>query len=382
MSVHHYLPEQIFDGVREFSHTSISVANGKVVAIGGYEREAEYLAGIVVPGFVDIQVNGGGGVLFNDAPNVAALQTISKAHQRFGSTSILPTVITDSVQVREQAADAIAQALKEKLPGIIGVHFEGPHISEHKRGVHAPELIAQISDNDMALYQRKDIGVKLTTFAPETVSAEQIQALVAQQVICSVGHSNASAEQTQSALQHGATGFTHLFNAMSGLTGRNPGVIGAALLDEHSYAGVIADGVHVSTINLQLAVRCKGVKHLILVTDAMPPLGADREAFLLYGQPVRKEGMILKDVHGALAGSVLDLCSAIRHMVELVGVHWHDAVRMASFNPATFIGVHDRKGHLRVGADADMVLLSKDWCCQKTWIGGEVVHAAKNASAI
>ncbi|TDQ47478.1 N-acetylglucosamine 6-phosphate deacetylase [Permianibacter aggregans] len=373
MSIQHFLPTAVFDGRQLHYGVSITIADGRVQHIGGQETRAEKLDGILVPGFVDLQVNGGGGVLFNDEPSVNALKIIARAHAQFGTTAMLPTVISDRLDVMQRAANAIGEARAQKLPGIIGVHFEGPHLSEIKRGVHAAEQLREMDQQELAIYQNEALGHRLLTVAPEKVSAARLRQLHATSVVISLGHSNASAAQTMQALDAGASGFTHLFNAMSGITAREPGVIGAALLHQGSYAAVIADGVHVADENLQLAFRCKGAERLMLVTDAMPPVGCADGEFLLYGQPVTREGMVLRDQSGALAGSVLDMASAVRHMVERIGVRPEQAWRMASAIPAEFIGAGHYLGYLRPGYQADMVLLDDKQQVRQTWINGEAV---------
>ncbi|GAA0361098.1 N-acetylglucosamine-6-phosphate deacetylase [Bowmanella denitrificans] len=327
--------------------------------------------GMVVPGFIDVQVNGGNGVLLNDCPTLAGLRNIFAAHSRFGTTAMLPTLITDSLDCMQRTADAIAQALTSGEPGIVGVHFEGPHMSLAKRGVHSPQYLRSISAAEMAVFARQDLGVKVITVAPEVVSPTQISELVAMQVRVCLGHSNANAEQVQAALQAGASGFTHLYNGMSALTSREPGMVGTALADEHSWCGLILDGHHLHPLSARLAIRAKGVDKIMLVTDAMPPVGTQDTEFAFYGEKVRREGSKLLAPSGSLAGSVLDMAGAVRYAVESLDVGLDDALLMASHSPATFLGIQDHHGSLQVGRRADMLLLDKQLQVQHAWLAGQ-----------
>ena len=359
---------RLFDGEKWFDNVCVSIENGNIQTMA--PATGPVTAGILAPGFIDIQVNGGGGALFNSAPNVQTLRTMQSAHGRFGTTAMLPTVITDAVEVMQQAADAIAQAIRDRQPGIIGVHFEGPHLSVPKKGVHPQQHIRSLSTEELALYGRTDLGVKLVTVAPENVSPQQIRELTALNVIVCLGHSNADAATVQAALDAGATGFTHLYNAMSPLTSREPGMVGVALADPDSWCGVIFDGYHMHPVAAKVALAAKPKGKLLIVTDAMSPVGTDATEFKLFDGKVIRQGNKLTDTEGRLAGSVLDMASAVRYAIESLEVVPDEALRMASLYPAQFLQ-RSCLGRIAPGCQADLVLLDQHWQVNACWIAGK-----------
>lgn len=365
---------RLFDGESWFDNVSVMISDGIIQAIT--LATGPVRSGMLVPGFIDVQVNGGGGALFNSAPNRQTLRTMFNAHSRFGTTAMLPTVITDSIGVMQQAADAIAAAIADNEPGIIGVHFEGPHLSLPKKGVHPQQHIRQLSAEELALYGRTDLGIKLLTLAPENVSPEQIRQLVGLNVIVCLGHSNADAETVQAALAAGASGFTHLYNAMSPLTSREPGMVGVALADPHSWCGVIFDGQHMHAVAAKVALAAKPKGKLMLVTDAMSPVGTCETEFDFFAGKVRRDGNKLTDADGRLAGSVLDMAGAVRYAIDSLGVVPEEALRMASLYPAQFLALHN-SGHIVAGAQADLVLLNNEWQVQQSWVNGQQVFTAE-----
>jgi N-acetylglucosamine-6-phosphate deacetylase len=364
---------RLFDGETWFDNVTVSIARGNISAIA--PAQGDCLPGMLVPGFIDVQVNGGGGVLFNTTPTRETLRTMLRAHARFGTTAMLPTVITDSVTVMQHAADVIAQAIAENEPGIIGVHFEGPHLSVVKKGVHPQQHIRELSAAELAIYRRKDIGIKMVTVAPETISPAQIRELVALNVIVSLGHSNADAETVQRALAAGACGFTHLYNAMSALTSREPGMVGAALADPGSWCGAIFDGYHMHPIAAKVALAAKPKGKVVIVTDAMSPVGTDDTEFAFFSGKVTRDGNKLTNETGALAGSVLDMASAVKYAVEQLALSPEEAIRMASLYPAQWLK-RNGAGVLNVGSQADMVLLDASWQVQQSWINGQPIFTA------
>uniref|UniRef100_A0A486XWI6 N-acetylglucosamine-6-phosphate deacetylase n=1 Tax=Rheinheimera sp. BAL341 TaxID=1708203 RepID=A0A486XWI6_9GAMM len=364
---------RLFDGTNWLENVSVSIDNGMIQAISA--ATGAVMPGMLVPGFIDIQVNGGGGVLFNSLPTRHTLHTMMQAHARFGTTAMLPTVITDSIDTMQQAADAIAAAIADKEPGIIGVHFEGPHLSLPKKGVHPQQHIRQLSAAELAIYGRKDLGIKLVTVAPENLSPEQICQLVELGVIVCLGHSNADAATVQAALAAGASGFTHLYNAMSPLTSREPGMVGVALADPDSWCGVIFDGHHMHPLAAKVALAAKPKGKLLIVTDAMSPVGTDATEFDLFDGKVIRQANKLTDAEGRLAGSVLDMAGAVRYAIDSLGVVPDEALRMASLYPAQFLA-QDRAGRIEVGAQADIVLLNNEWQVQASWINGQPVFSA------
>lgn len=361
---------RLFDGEHWHSNVALSIAQGRIISISPCDASA-VTAGMLAPGFIDLQVNGGGGALFNTAPNQTTLTCMMQAHARFGTTSMLPTVITDSVATMQQAADAVAAAIAAGEPGILGIHFEGPHLSVPKKGVHPANQIRPLSAKELALYQRSDVGICMVTVAPETIPPKQISQLVDAGVIVFLGHSNADAATVQAALQAGATGFTHLYNAMSPLTSREPGMVGVALADPDSWCGIILDGYHMDAIAAKVALAAKPQGKLLLVTDAMSPVGTADTEFAFFDGKVTRQGNRLTNEAGSLAGSVLDMAAAVQYAVQVLGVAPGEALRMAALYPAEAIGCADVRGKLQPGYLADMVLLSDDWQCQQSWWQGQ-----------
>ncbi|QBL10371.1 N-acetylglucosamine-6-phosphate deacetylase [Rheinheimera sp. D18] len=364
---------RLFDGEQWFDNVSVNIDNcsvhSVVPAVGNIQ------SGMLVPGFIDVQVNGGGGALFNAIPNLQSLRTMLRAHAQFGTTAMLPTVITDNVAVMQQAADAIATAIAAQEPGIIGVHFEGPHLSVAKKGVHSEHYIRPLSAAELAIYARTDLGVKLVTVAPENVSPAQISQLVALNVIVCLGHSNADAATVQAALAAGASGFTHLYNAMSPLTSREPGMVGVALSDPNSWCGIILDGHHLHPVAAKVALAAKPQGKLMLVTDAMSPVGTNDTEFDFFSGKVVRDGSKLTNEAGSLAGSVLDMAGAVQYAVQQLDVSPAEALRMASLYPAQFLS-RSNAGRIVVGAPADFVFINDNWQVLACWINGQPIYNA------
>ncbi|OHU87752.1 MULTISPECIES: N-acetylglucosamine-6-phosphate deacetylase [Pseudoalteromonas] len=374
MTTHLYRASKLFDGFDFKENICFAVKNGKICFdVDARSDSIKTLSGLIVPGFVDVQVNGGGGAFFNAQQSTACLDKMVSAHGQFGSTALMPTLITDKVDVMKAAADATAQALAQKQRGIVGIHFEGPHLSYPKKGTHSEQYIRPISEQEFAIYARQDIGIKMVTLAPETVPLDDIKRLVALGVKVSIGHSNADFDTAMAALRVGADGFTHLFNAMSAFTSREPGVVGAALWDDNSWCGLIVDGHHVHSASAKLAIRTKQRGKVMLVTDAMPPVGTnDMEFDFFDGRKVIRTGDRLNSTTGELAGSVLDMASAVRNTVNDLEVSLGESLRMASLYPAQYLGLKG-KGHLLQGADADFVVLDEQLFSQSTYIAGHQI---------
>ena len=368
-----FFAENLFDGKTIKKNQMITVEGGTIQSIESaqFQDDAIRLVGLVAPGFVDVQVNGGGGVLFNNQPNLDTLLTMSRAHQQFGSTAILPTLITDDFATMQQAANAVASAIAQNTKGIIGIHFEGPHLSQPKKGIHPTQHIRQISPDEMALFERTDLGLVCVTLAPENVSVEIIKELVQAKVKVCLGHSNATADETFAALQAGAQGFTHLFNAMSPLQSREAGMVGAALLDANSYCGLIVDHEHVDMTSCQLAIKCKTPERIMLVTDAMSHVGSEQIELQFAGMQINRQGNRLTIEGGRLAGSALDMASAVRNCVQDLQCTLQQAIKMASATPASFLGLQQQKGYLAPGFDADWVVLTDQFYVNATYIAGE-----------
>ena len=326
--------------------------------------------GVLLPGFIDAQVNGGGGVLFNNAPDVAALRTIGAAHRRFGTTGFLPTLISDDLDVMRAAIEAVREAIAQGVPGVLGIHLEGPYLAPARKGTHDAGKFRVPDAAEIELATSLGDGVTLLTLAPDQVPSDSIRALVERGAIVAAGHTAASYEQIRAGLDAGVRGFTHLYNAMTPLQGREPGVVGAALEDRDSWCGIIVDGVHVHPASLRVALAAKPRGKLFLVTDAMPPVGADSPDYLLYGETITARDGVVRNAAGALAGSALDMATAVRNAVGMLGLPLEEAARMASLYPAQFLRIDDRRGRIAAGCHADLVLLDDDLAVATTWIAG------------
>jgi N-acetylglucosamine-6-phosphate deacetylase len=325
---------------------------------------------LLLPGFIDSQVNGGGGVLFNDAPTVDSIRQIGEAHRRFGTTGFMPTLISADLDVVARAIAAARGALDAGVPGVLGIHIEGPFLNVERKGVHDPAKLRELDAGAVGLLTSLGTGRTLVTLAPEMTTPEIIRKLTAAGVIVSAGHTNATYAEVVQALRHGLTGFTHLFNAMSQLTGREPGVVGAALEDLDSWCGIIVDGEHISPVVLRLALRCKPARRFMLVTDAMPTLGTDARSFKLQGRNITVSGSVCLDEDGRLAGSNIDMASCVRNAVSLLGISLPEAVRMASLYPAEFLGLSHELGRIEPGYRANLVLADDRLNVLETWIDG------------
>ena len=372
--------QRFFDGQHYSDGQVLTIDNGKILTIDQDISQIDYyIKGLLVPGFIDLQVNGGGGVLFNDTPSVDNIKSIISAHIQFGTTAMMPTLITDKVEVMVQAADAVAQALKDNVLGLLGIHFEGPHLSLAKKGAHSAEFIRPITDEEWQVLERTDMGKIIVTLAPETVSVEDIARMVSLGINVCLGHTNADHATAQRALGAGASGFTHLFNAMSPLQGRAPGVVGTALLNDQTSCGLIVDGHHVDFATCQLAIKIKPTGRIFLVTDAMPPVGTDDTEFAFFNRTVHLSEGKLTSTTGELAGSVLDMASAVRNCHQKLNIVLEEAIRMASQYPANYVnGNNDEDlALLRVGAVADFVVLNDNIEVQETWISGQQVFQKK-----
>ncbi|MDT0595799.1 N-acetylglucosamine-6-phosphate deacetylase [Glaciecola petra] len=379
-----YYSDHFFDGNNITQSVLMSVDNGIIVDIqAGKAEDADVkLNGLVTSGFIDIQVNGGGGIMFNDIQTPKALHTIMAAHAQFGTTAMLPTLITDNHKKMHAAAEAIYQAIQHNAEGIVGIHFEGPHLSIIKKGIHSEKHIRPVSDADLATITRKDIGKVLVTLAPENVPLDVIKELVNQGVTVSLGHSSADIDTVLAAIEAGAKCFTHLFNAMSGLKAREPGMIAAALGNTNVYAGLIADGHHVHPYNCQLAYKCLGDKRLILVTDAMAHVGSDITSISWVDNVISKQNNRLSLADGSIAGSCISMANSVQNMTKFLGHNSLNSLNnqdntaltnilnMASLHPAELMNLKNR-GSLSIGKRADFVLLNAELAHQGTWIAGE-----------
>ena len=335
----------------------------------GYARE-DMGGGYLVPGFIDVQANGGGGVLLNDAKDLADLERIARAHRAFGTTALLPTLITTSWTRMQEVAALIRAAIAEKMPGIAGIHFEGPYLNSARRGVHNAAHIRAMDDGFMELVGAGDLGSVVVTLAPEMVEPARIARLVAAGVIVSAGHSTAGYEEMKAAIAAGLSGVTHLYNAMPPMESRAPGLIGAALNSPECYCGFINDGHHVHPATLKAAIAAKGPARMMLVTDAMATVGTEMTNFQLGNQAIRAAGGRLTTQDGTLAGSILDMASAVRNAVALLDQPLETAIEMASGVPAAFLGQAAQRGKIAPGLAADLVLLDDEIKVKRSWIAG------------
>jgi N-acetylglucosamine-6-phosphate deacetylase len=372
---HAIIAPTLFDGVNLRKGMAVLVRDDQIVGICGREEvpssttlqelpETVWL----VPGFIDLQVNGGGDHLFNDAPIPETIQAIARAHRRFGTTALLPTLISDSPHKMPKALAAVEEAAATN-PSILGIHLEGPFLSPEKAGVHDPRAIRHPTEEDIALITAKRNSATLVTLAPEQVGERVVAALARAGIHVALGHSMATYAQTVAAMRQGLTGFTHLFNAMRPLQPREPGPIAAALESPDAWYGLIADGIHVAPAMLRLALR--GAGHPILVTDAMPPVGGMRQSFRLNGEDISVRDGRCATRNGTLAGAALDMATAVRNCVELLDVPLTDALRYASTHPAQYLGLGHVLGRLLPGYRADMVTLDPArFKVSQTWVAG------------
>jgi len=325
---------------------------------------------ILLPGFIDVQVNGGGGVLFNDDPSLESIRAIGAAHRRFGTTGFLPTLISDDLDTIGQAIAAVQASLDARLPGPLGIHIEGPFLNWARRGVHDPKHLRRLDNGVISLLCSLRGGRTVLTLAPEMTTTGMIAQLAANGILISAGHSDANFAQTSAAIAHGVRGFTHLFNAMAPLAPREPGIVGAALFDANTWCGIIVDGHHVDPVMLKLALRCKRHDKFMLVTDAMPPVGSPEPSFVLQGRTIHVKDGVCRDENGTLAGTGLDMATAVRNAVSLLGLEIAEAARMASEYPAAFLGMDGELGRIAPGYRANLALLDDNLQVRRTWIEG------------
>jgi N-acetylglucosamine-6-phosphate deacetylase len=327
---------------------------------------------LLLPGFIDVQVNGGGGVLFNETPTVEALASIAAAHRKFGTTGMLPTLITDTPEVMRAALKAVNDAIDQGVPGILGIHVEGPFLAPARKGIHDARLFRLPEHEDVLALTAGNRGVVMLTLAPEQVPMDTIRQFSQAGVVVVAGHTAADYTTVRAALDAGVSGFTHLYNAMTPLGSRDPGVVGAALDDPHSWCGLIADGHHVHPVALRIAIAAKARGKSVLVTDAMPPVGSDNPSYVLNGETITAHDGVCQSDAGVLAGSALDMASAVRYAVQVIGLPLAEASRMASSYPAAWIGRDRVQGQLVAGQRADFAVVDDGVVVQETWVGGVV----------
>jgi N-acetylglucosamine-6-phosphate deacetylase len=371
---------RVFDGNEIRTGLAVLLDGARIAALvpdGEVPVNAERIAlggALLAPGFIDLQVNGGGGVLFNATPTAEAIRAIGAAHRRFGTTGFLVTFITDSHEAMAAAIAATRQALAERVPGLLGLHLEGPFLNPARRGIHDAAHVRMPNQADLELLAALPVGRTLVTLAPEQAPPDLIETLVASGVVVAAGHTDASYEQAMVGFARGVSGVTHLFNAMTALASRAPGMVGAALDRPSVWCGLIVDGHHVAPAALRIAIAAKPKGTMILVTDAMPPAAGGPPSFDLGGKPIRSEAGRLVGADGTLAGADLVMTDAVRNAVDLLDLPLEEALRMASLYPARAMGIADR-GRIAPGQVADLVLLDDGFNVLESWIAGDATHA-------
>jgi N-acetylglucosamine-6-phosphate deacetylase len=367
--------EQLFDSAAMLGPHAVEIMGDRIVALHRAGQAPADLPvtklppdAMLAPGFIDLQVNGGGGALLNDAPSVETVRRIAAAHRRHGTTGLLPTLITDAPERMAALAACAAEGLT--VPGVLGFHLEGPFLNPSRKGIHPVEHIRQPDETDAAtLLGFGQIGRSMVTLAPERLAPDLLRRLAAKGLRVAIGHSEANAAEVEEAVADGATGVTHLFNAMSQMTPREPGIVGQTLVDDRLFAGLICDGLHVAAANLRAALRAKGRDRLMLVTDAMSLVGSDATEFTLHGRRIALADGRLTDAQGTLAGAHLSMIDAVWNAVEMMGVTLNDALIMASRTPARFLGLGGELGGIAPGYQADLVAFAGREVVA-TWIAG------------
>jgi N-acetylglucosamine-6-phosphate deacetylase len=375
----------LFDGERFIDDHGVIVAGEGIVQVspnhqlpGDIERRV-LAAGVLAPGFIDVQVNGGGGVLLSNAPCADSIERMTAAHRPTGTTAMLPTLLSDSRDQQQAGVDAVRQAQAAGNRGVLGIHIEGPFFDLEKRGIHTASMIRTPRAEDIDwLCSLADL-LLVVTLAPEHVQQGQIRRLADAGVRVCAGHTNASYAQLQAASNEGLVGFTHLFNAMSPLTAREPGAVGAALDFDHTWAGIIVDGHHVAPASIRIAQRTKPRGKLLLVSDAMATVGSDNPCFELYGERIEQRNGALINADGVLAGSAIGMVDAVRIAATQVGLPLAECLRMASRYPAGFLGLDDQLGRLAPGYRADLVHFDGNFQVTDTWVAGQ--HRAHHAGS-
>ncbi|WP_312053698.1 N-acetylglucosamine-6-phosphate deacetylase [Pantoea brenneri] len=372
---------RIYSGHQILDNHAVVIANGRIDRVIPREslpadvEQRDVSGAIIAPGFIDLQLNGCGGVQFNDdidALSVETLEIMQRANEKSGCTSFLPTLITSSDELMQRAIETMRAYLQKHQHQALGLHLEGPWLSKAKKGTHNPALI-RLPDAAMVQYlcENADVITKVT-LAPENAGSEVIRQLTEAGIIVSAGHSNATYEEAKAGFSAGVSFATHLYNAMPTFAGREPGLIGALFDSPDVYCGIIADGLHVHYANVRNAKRIKGDK-LILVTDATAPAGAAISEFIFAGKTIYYRDGLCVDENGTLSGSALTMIEAVQNSVEHVGIALDEALRMASLYPARAMGVEKQLGSIEAGKIANLTVFTRDFKIIKTFVNGDDV---------
>ncbi len=387
-TAHRFTNGHVVVGDAVWRGAEIVVTGDRIASIrpldGAATDAVDLEGGWVMPGFIDTQVNGGGGVLLNDEPTVEGVRAIAAAHARYGTTALMPTLISDTPDRIALALDAVDQAIGVGVPGVVGVHIEGPFLNVARKGIHDAGRFRLLDEEMVALLAKPRRGVTMVTIAPELANIEHIRRLAAAGVRVSAGHTEVPYDMALAAFDAGLTGITHLFNAMPAMVQRTPGLVGAALDDPRPWCGLIVDGVHVAPAVLRIAIRARGPERMMLVTDAMSSVGAEHKDFVLQGRQIRVADGICAYEDGTLAGSDLDMATAVANAMGMLGLEPAVAARMAAGNPAAFLGLEAERGMLAAGLRADWARLTAAMAPVETVIGGVAVPgaAAKEHEAV
>ncbi|GAB4576857.1 MAG: N-acetylglucosamine-6-phosphate deacetylase [Roseibium sp.] len=373
-----YLCRRIFDGDRLVEGVALVVREGKVDGLcprrelAGDIDKVDLGDGLLAPGLIDLQVNGGGGLMLGDAETVGDIARICAAHLRLGTTALTPTLITDTPETTRKVVGLAVRAWKERIPGFHGLHLEGPHLFAGRKGAHDAALIRPMTEDDLELYlaAARELPSLILTLAPESICLGTIARMARAGIHVSLGHSNATYDESRRAEEAGARLVTHLYNAMSPLQHREPGLVGAALDLGGLSAGLIADGVHVDAAAIRIALNAKtGPGRIFLVTDAMSQTGTDVSSFFLKGREIFRRDGTLRLADGTLAGADTDLPASIGFLCETVGIPLETALAMASTFPADILG--RPLGRFRRDYPADFVLFGEGLSVDGVWIGGK-----------
>lgn len=369
---------RVFDGLQLHAGFAVLIEGSKILALlpeleipDSVTNRHDLEGHILAPGLIDIQVNGGGGVMFNDAPTLETIRSIGAAHRQFGTTGFLPTLISTDADTMRLAIEAVRQAISERVPGVLGIHLEGPYLNADQRGIHHADKFREIDEDDLELLTSLREGKTLVTLAPERNSLDRIKRLAEKGVLVFGGHSAATYEQTREALKAGMRGFTHLFNAMSQFESRAPGMVGAALEDRNSWCGLIADGQHIHPATFAVAVAAKSKGYSLLVTDAMASVGSAIRTFSYDDLEIEVVDGSCRLASGALAGSDLDMITAVRNAIRFAKLSLTEALRMASVYPAHALGLEDCVGYIRRGYTANLIEIDERLKLYRSWIDGE-----------